>query len=201
MCFHHKQSKDAQTLQNRFNATLENKKLFIPMDYNGFSFPKTPIITNVEPSKIQMYHWGLLPSWTTDISFRKNTLNARVETISEKPSFKNYTTNRCLILVDGFYEWQWLDDKGKMKQKYLMTIPNDNPFALAGLWNIWKNNATNELIETYTILTTQANEQMSVIHNSKKRMPLVLNIDEEKRWLNNENIDPKRTIEFVTTKV
>ncbi len=184
MCFHSKQSKSAQELKNRFNATFEKEDYFMPTEeVNGFTFPATPIITNAEPNKIQLFSWGLLPNWTTDMTFRKNTLNAKIETIKEKPSFRQSVNNRCLIPVDGFYEWQWLDDKGKKKQKYLLALPNSELFCLAGIWNIWVDKSTGEIIGTYTILTTEANELMAKIHNSKKRMPVIVNRENEGNWL------------------
>jgi len=201
MCFHSKQSKKAQTLENRFSAQFVDIDIFIPTDhYNGFSYPQTPVITNKAADKIQMFHWGLLPAWATDITFRKNTLNAKIETIKEKPSFRNSIDNHCLVLVDGFYEWQWLDEKGGKKQKYLITLPDEEPFALAGLWNAWTNRQTGEIMNTYTILTTVANEVMSIIHNSKKRMPMILKPGEELLWLGNQDISPVRDVELLAVK-
>lgn len=184
MCFHSKQSKDAQTLQNRYNARLAQPELFVPGDFNGFSHPYCAIITNDRQEIIQLARWGLLPDWAKDKSLQNNTLNAKLETIGDKPSFKNYQTQRCLIPADGFYEWQWLDPAGKKKQKYLVHLPGDPLFSFAGLWNQWRDRSTGEVFHTYTILTTEANALMSVIHNSKKRMPVILNPDAEKAWLN-----------------
>lgn len=183
MCFHSKQSKSAPELKDRFKATFEQEKFFQPAIYNGFQFPKTPVITHAEPEKIQLYHWGLIPFWANDDSIRKNTLNAKMETISEKPSFRNITNNRCLILADGFYEWQWLDEKGKHKQKYELTLPDKEAFAYAGLWSKWLDKTSGELIYTYTILTTAANELMSRIHNTQKRMPVIVSPNVEQPWL------------------
>lgn len=188
MCFYTKQSKSAFQLEQRFNAKFENSNLYIPSYYNGFQFPKTPIITNKETDKIQLFNWGLIPYWAKDDSIKKNTLNARIETIIEKPAFRNSINNRCLILADGFYEWQWLDEKGKEKQKFLLLLPNNEAFAFAGIWNEWYNKQTNEMIKTYTILTTIANELMSKIHNSKNRMPVILSQDNEIEWLNGKKI-------------
>ncbi len=188
MCFHAKQSKTAQELQHRFNAKLEQHQDFQPAVNNGFEHPKTPVIANNNPHHIQLFYWGLIPAWAKDDSIKKNTLNARIETINEKPTFKNSVNNRCLILVDGFFEWQWLDEKGKQKQKYLITMPNDEPFAFAGLWSEWTNKQTAEIINTYTILTTEANELMSKIHNTKKRMPLIVNAGNEHKWLNGQEL-------------
>lgn len=188
MCFHSKQSKSAQEVQSRFKAKFENEALFTPSIYNGFQFPKTPVITNKQPEKIQLFNWGLIPFWAKDDSIKKNTLNARIETIHEKPSFRNSINNRCLILADGFYEWQWLDDKGKQKQKYELTLLDNELFAFAGLYSEWTDKSSGEIINTYTILTTEANELMSKIHNTKKRMPIIVSSDNEQTWLNGQEL-------------
>lgn len=188
MCFHSKQSKSAQELENRFKATFENGANYSPAIYNGFQFPKTPVITNAHPEEIQLIQWGLIPFWAKDDSIKKNTLNARIETIDEKPSFRNAVNNKCLILADGFYEWQWLDEKGKNKKKYLLSLPNDELFAFAGLWNEWVDKSTGEILKTYTILTTEANALMSEIHNTKKRMPIIVSAANEQDWLNGKEL-------------
>jgi putative SOS response-associated peptidase YedK len=201
MCFHSQQSKDAQTLEKRFNANFLKAASYKPSVYNGFTFPNTPIITNLKSDQIQLFSWGLIPSWAKNIDFRKNTLNAKIETINEKPSFKNIQNQRCLVLLDAFFEWQWLDPLGKKKQKYCIEMPNAALFALAGLWSTWTDPFTDTIWNTYTILTTEANEQMSQIHNSKKRMPLILLPEEEKIWLQNGQISKERQIELRTSLI
>lgn len=189
MCFFYKLSKTAQELENRFNAKLENANEFSPSKaYNAFEYPRSPVITNKDTGIIKMFNWGLIPSWAKDISIRKNTLNARIETISEKPSFRSAVNNRCLVIADGFYEWQWLDDKGRNKQKYLISLSDESLFAFAGLWNQWTDKSTGEILNTYTIITQNANELMSRIHNSKKRMPVILSREDESKWLNGMEI-------------
>ena len=176
MCFHSKQTKTAQEVENRFKASIEKKELFKSSnDVNGFNFAKNPIITDEKPNIIQHYNWGLIPSWAKDEDIKKMTLNARIETIEEKPSFRNSINKRCLVIANGFYEWQWLDSKGKNKIKYEIGIGNDDLFAFAGLYSQWINNETGEIKHTYTIVTTQANELMSEIHNTKKECQLSLN--------------------------
>jgi len=187
MCFFSKQTKKAVELEHRFNAKFRDTSSYVPsIQYNGFEHPKTPIITNLESDKIELFSWGLIPYWAKDESIRKNTLNARIETINEKPSFKSSINKRCLVLTEGFYEWQWLNSKGTQKQKYLVTFPNEELFAFAGLWSEWTDKSTGEIVNTYTILTTQANELMSKIHNSKKRMPVMLAKENEMAWLKGE---------------
>lgn len=183
MCFHSKQSRDAQTLEHRYKAKMVEPELFRTGDFNGFDHPYCAIITNDKQEILQFAQWGLLPDWANDKKLQNSTLNARLETIAEKPSFRNYRSQRCLIPADGFYEWQWLDPAGKKKQKYLVSLPGDLLFSFAGLWNSWRDQATGAVFHTYTILTTEANELMSVIHNTKKRMPVILNPDAEKAWL------------------
>lgn len=130
----------------------------------------------------------------------QNRFNAKFETIHEKPAFKNSVNNRCLVITDGFYEWQWLDEKGKNKQKYLIALPDNEAFAFAGLWNKWIDKATGEIFKTYTILTTEANELMSRIHNSKKRMPVLLNDKNEMNWLNGQEIKSE-DIKLMATEI
>jgi putative SOS response-associated peptidase YedK len=185
MCFHSKLSKEAVELETRFKAKMDSPELFISStSINGFSFPLNPVITIEKPNTIQLFNWGLIPNWAKDKEIRKNTLNARIETINEKVSFKNSVENRCLILADGFYEWQWLDDLGKKKQKHLIHLPNDQAFAFAGIYSKWIDKQTGELLYTYSIVTTEAKGLMLNIHNSKKRMPIILNPENEQDWLN-----------------
>jgi putative SOS response-associated peptidase YedK len=190
MCFHSKQTKQALEVENRFNAKIDKKELFQSQEnINGFNFAMNPIITDDKPSIIQHYNWGLIPSWAKDEDIKKMTLNARIETIDEKPSFRNSINKRCLVIANGFYEWQWLDSKGKNKIKYEIGIGNDDLFAFAGLYSQWVNTITGEVKDTYTIVTTQANDLMAEIHNTKKRMPIILKPEDENSWLNHSPIN------------
>lgn len=129
MCFYSRQTKKAVELINRFNARIVNELQFeMANEYNGFAFPKTPVITNKDKSVIELLQWGLIPIWAKDDSIKKYTLNARIETIGERRAFKDSVKNRCLVIADGFYEWQWLDEKRKDKQKYLITLPDEDLF-------------------------------------------------------------------------
>lgn len=186
MCFFFQQSKDATTLQKRFKAKYSKDNIASVGSFNGFTFPKTPVIANKNPEEIDFFNWGLIPHWANDKEIRKFTLNARIETISQKPSFRTYTKNRCLIIADCFFEWQWLDPKGKQKQKYELLIGEREPFAFGGLWSSWTNPETGEIFNTYTILTTEANRFMAKIHNSKKRMPVI--VSNEQEWLIGEEL-------------
>jgi putative SOS response-associated peptidase YedK len=201
MCFHYKQSKDAQTLQNRFNIKRVPAGGIKPMVYSGFQYPVAPVITHNNKESIQLYNWGLIPEWSKDKGIRQYTLNARIETLHEKPAFKNVVNKRCLILADGFTEWQWQDSKGKNKKKFEIVRPHNEVFAFAGLWSEWVDKQTGELINTYTLVTTEANPLMAEIHNSKKRMPVILTPQNETEWLagTNEKEFAECNVELVAT--
>ena len=126
-----------------------------------------------------------MPFWTKDESaaerMRTNTLNARAETIHRKPSFRSsIMTKRCLVLVDGFYEWR---EEGKKKYPYLISLASNDAFALAGIWDRWLNESTGEVRNTFSIITTAANPLLERIHNTRKRMPVILRRDDEKKYL------------------
>ena len=200
MCFYFTQSQSAISLENRFNARFEFPLRYKPLEiYQAFTFPYAPVITHDQPDKIQLFQWGLIPSWSKNKDIQKFTLNAQIETVQSKVSFKNSVNKRCLIPAESFWEWQWLDVKGHRKQKYELFVENKQIFAFAGLWSDWIHVETGELIQTFTILTMQANEIMSKIHNVKKRMPVILSPDNERIWLKggelktwNEHIIPQK---------
>lgn len=135
-----------------------------------------------------MLKWGLLPSWAKDPSLGMKLMNARVETVAEKPSFrKAFRQRRCLVLADGFYEWQ---KDGKVKQPYYIRMRDERPFAFAGLWEHWIDDE-GKVLETCALLTTEPNELMGPIHH---RMPVILNVEGYDDWL-----DPNlQTVERLT---
>lgn len=156
---------------------------------NGFAHPQIPVIIDETPDLLSTASWGLIPFWAKDRTIQKQTLNAKIETIKEKPSFKNNFNKRCLVLVNGFYEWKWLDEKGKQKNKHFLTVKDQQIFSLGGIYSNWTDKATGEEITTVSIVTTQANELMAEIHNSKHRMPIVLHHNVEKQWLSGKDIE------------
>lgn len=185
MCYQTRLIKKREEIAERFRiAQIGNLDDYEPVEFcKAFDYPKTPVITNQSSNKIEMYSWGLIPEWYNNDAIKQYTLNARIETLNEKPSFKNVTKNRCLIIADGFYEWQWHNKSGTKKTKYLITLPNEELFAFAGIYSQWVD-FDNTIINSYSIITTQANELMSKIHNTKHRMPVILNKDDENNWLN-----------------
>lgn len=127
--------------------------------------------------QLQMLRWGLIPAWAKDPAIGAKLINARAETVSEKPSFKSaFKRRRCLIIADGFYEWQRLDGK---KQPYYFRLQSGQPFAFAALWEQWRS-PDNQAISSTTILTTEANDLLRPIHD---RMPVILDSDKYELWL------------------
>ena len=184
MCFHSKLTQKASSIEQRFNAKMMHAEDYTPnAAINGFTHPKTPVITKNALHVLDAYEWGLIPHWAKDDSIQNNTLNARIETLSEKASFKNILHQRCLIISEGFYEWQHLDATGKQKQKYLIHKTNHELFAFGGLYSVWEDPMHGSIRKTYTIVTTEAQGFMREIHNNKLRMPVVLSAEQEGLWL------------------
>jgi putative SOS response-associated peptidase YedK len=202
MCYTIKQTANERLLEGRFRARVKYPQQLEQIEKSsGFAFPLVPVVTNKEMDSIHLYHWGLILHWAKDKELRKNTLNARIETIEEKPSFRSYVKNRCLVLIDGFYEYQWQDPKGKVKKPFLMTMPDGEPFALGGLFSHWTDKTSGDMLSTFTILTMDANEQMAEIHNTKKRMPLILRRDTEMDWLEGKIEKVRFDEKLITTEV
>jgi putative SOS response-associated peptidase YedK len=127
--------------------------------------------------------WGLVPSWAKDPSIGNKMFNARAETVSEKPSFrKAFQNRRCLIVADGFYEWQKLE---KFKKPFYFSMKSGRPFGFAGLYETWMS-PEREPINTCTIITTQPNELVRSVHD---RMPVIIPKDEESSWIDPLNRD------------
>ncbi len=130
-----------------------------------------------EQRELTFVQWGLIPSWAKDPKIGSRLINARSETVAEKPSFRAaFKRRRCLVLADGFYEWQKLDGK---KQPTFIHLKDKQPFALAGLWETWQS-PDGGILDTCTILTTTPNELMTPIHN---RMPVILEPEDYNTWL------------------
>lgn len=126
------------------------------------------------------FKWGLVPSWAKDTSMGARLINARSETVAEKPAFRApFKHRRCIVPADGYYEWQKTVER---KQPYYFTMRGERPFGFAGLWDRWKN-PEGEVLETCTILTTEANETASDIHD---RMPVILSASDYDLWLDED---------------
>jgi putative SOS response-associated peptidase YedK len=133
---------------------------------------------------LDRFHWGLVPFWAKDPSIGNRMINARAETVAEKPSFKNaFKKRRCLIIADAFYEWK--GPRGQ-KQPMLITLPDKKPFAFAGLWESWRKIESETPYRSCTIITTEASKSIRDIHH---RMPVILKPEAYTNWLNPENQD------------
>lgn len=129
-------------------------------------------------TQLTTLRWGLVPFWAKDPAIGNRMINARAETVAEKPSFRAaYRKRRCLVLADGFYEWHTHDSQ---KVPYFISLKSGKPFAFAGLWERWDDKETGEKLETTAIITTAANEFMSELHD---RMPVVLEAGQTDAWL------------------
>lgn len=171
----------------RFTLTLDPGELQELLDlgpfihivqprYNIAPSQPIPIVRNSEKREVELYQWGLVPSWADDPKIGYRMINARSETANEKPSFRAaFKRRRCLILADGFFEWH-AEEKGAQKTPYLFKLKNDAPFTFAGLYEHWQAPEGGEL-HTCTILTCSPNDLVKNYHN---RMPVMLG--EETRW-------------------
>ncbi len=130
--------------------------------------------------------WGLIPYWCDDPKGGRKPINAKCETVRDLPTFREaYRRRRCIVPVDGFFEWKAI--KGRIRQPYAIAMQDGAPFAIAGIWENWKEPASDEWIRTFAIITTDANELVADIHD---RMPLILAPDDYARWLG-EEADPR----------
>lgn len=128
--------------------------------------------------ELVMLRWGLVPFWARDPSIGSRLINARAETVAEKPSYRNaFRHRRCLVLADGFYEWR---RQGESKTPYFISLASGEPFALAGLWENWTDKQSGESLQTTTLVTTDANEFMAPLHH---RMPVILEAATATDWL------------------
>ena len=135
--------------------------------------------------------WGLIPSWSKDPAIGARMINARSETVSEKPSFRApFKRRRCLVPADGFYEWRKMDGR---KQPYYIGMADESPFAIAGLWEYWEG-ADGSALETCTLLTTDANELISGLHN---RMPVIIEREDFDFWLGSGRDDDREHLSML----
>ena len=136
---------------------------------------------------LAMLHWGLVPSWAKERSIGARMINARGETLREKPSFRNaYKRRRCLVLADGYYEWQ---RSGSVKQPFFISFTDGEPFGMAGLWESWKDPASGEPLESCCIVTTAPASSVAHVHD---RMPVIIPAEARAQWLDAANADVER---------
>jgi putative SOS response-associated peptidase YedK len=186
MCYNVSIIRKRGYLEDRFSARFTEPDRHHPVYHaSAFTVPLLPVICDENEHEIRFLQWGLIPSWVKDEEaagkIRYKTFNARAETVFEKPSFRKVIrTRRCLVLVDGFYEWH---TQGNKKYPFYIRLASGEAFALAGIWDSWLNKSTGEILTTFSIITTEANPLLERIHNTRKRMPVILPRDDERAWL------------------
>ena len=183
MCGRFTLTTDFDRLEERFSFHAAN--LSYTPRYN--IAPTQPVLTLMkeEGHRVGFLRWGLIPSWAKDAAIGDRMINARAETVAEKPSFRRaLQKRRCLVLADGFYEWQ---KEGKKKTPLYIALKSREPFGFAGLWETWQSPA-GETIRSCTIITTTPNTLMESIHN---RMPVMLPREAEALWLDRTVEDPQ----------
>jgi putative SOS response-associated peptidase YedK len=186
MCFTVNVNLVKEEIEERYGVTFPGKYRYEPSYYyHAFGLPELPAICSDDPGSVRLLKWGLIPSWVRNEAdaeeIRLKTFNARAENIESKPSFSSsFKTRRCIIPVRGFYEWQ---HTAKGKIPWYICGSHDEIISLAGLFSEWERSSTGEVLSTFTVITTDANKIMAEIHNSKKRMPAILNRTDEKKWI------------------
>jgi putative SOS response-associated peptidase YedK len=193
MCYHKSLVNAIDYLADYYSveySDLVAEKFTTHYHENGFDFLPSPVVTAEEPGALHMMNWGFIPWWMKSMAdglrIRTQTLNCISEEMFEKPSFRDAAKEgkRCLRPCSGFFEWRWMDAKGKTKIPYYIALHEQPLFSIAGLYSIWRDKESGHQYTTYSVLTTAANPLMGKIHNSKKRMPVILPREYEKDWLN-----------------
>jgi len=189
MCFHNSMSRKAAEVAARYRREYWRNVDFDELEkyhFNAFSNPKCTVVTT---DNLQVMNWGLIPFWAkTEQSaneIRKLTYNARSETIFQKPAFKYaIQKRRCIIPSTGYFEYHHNEDKSKTP--YYIYLKNIKIFSMAGIFDLWTNPVNGDVYQTFSLITTIANDLTSKIHNggkNPKRMPLILKESDEEKWL------------------
>ncbi|HDY75185.1 MAG TPA: SOS response-associated peptidase [Candidatus Marinimicrobia bacterium] len=181
MCGRFTLTKDKEEIEERFEIHID--PTMFSKTYNAAPNQILPIITNDIQEQASFHRWGLIPHWAKDERIGNKLINARAETITEKPSFRDAVQKRrCLVITDGFYEWK---RSGTNKQPYRITLTDESLFAYAGLWESWSAPDGRE-VRSFTIITVEPNELIKPIHN---RMPAMLSQETEKVWISDEPLE------------
>jgi len=187
-------TKTEKELEQRFNATFYSDELerYNPLpNFNVAPTQMHPVLSNEDPGHLHFYKWGLIPFWAKDKSIGSKMINARSETLMEKPAFRNLLkSRRCLVPFDGFYEWKKTD---KARIPFRIVTTDQEIFTVAGLWDTWKDPATGDLIHSFTLITIHPNKLMEVIHD---RMPAILTPGNEKLWVDPE-VSPGEALQLL----
>ena len=180
MCGRSTLTTDIETTSKRYQVELfetarENWNQIA--QYNIAPTHHHPILSNEQPSTWQFFRWGLIPHWAKSAAVGAKMINARIESVLEKPAFRQaIRQRRCLVPLDGFYEWQ---TQGSQKRPYRIGLKNGELFSVAGIWEKWQN-PQGHTIHSFSLLTQPPNSLLAPIHN---RMPAILHPEQERLWL------------------
>ncbi|MGZ8718621.1 MAG: SOS response-associated peptidase [Aeromicrobium sp.] len=185
MCGRYATTLTAAAMNTEFEIDLAHSLAEVEPDYNMAPTKLAPIVVQRTPRDADPYRelmrarWGLIPSWAKDPSIGSRMINARVETVAEKPAFqKAFRKRRALIPADGYYEWY--AGQGKSKQPFFMTPKDRSVLSMAGLYEFWKDPETDEWVVSYTIMTARAEDALGYLHD---RMPFIVEKDSYTQWL------------------
>jgi len=191
MCGRKTLTKDAQAIIEELLVDEWDQKDEYSPSYNIAPTQNSPILVYNNKRKIEHMRWGLIPSWTKDKSIGAKMINARGETLLEKPSFKNLVNGkRCIVITDGYFEWY---HSGTSKIPYYFRDPTNNILPMAGLWDEWKS-SNGKSIKTYTVITTSPRPEYAHIHN---RMPVILHHSVIDVWVNTSEYSSTAALEYV----
>lgn len=179
MCGRYALTSPPEVIAKRFNLLWSPE---VPAHYNIAPSQMIPVVRATEQGReLAFLKWGLIPSWAKDISIGAKLINARAETLADKPAFRNaYWQRHCLIPADAFYEWKVI---GGRKQPYNVRMADKKLFGMAGLWEHWES-PTGEAVETCSIITIDANELVRELHD---RMPVIVQPSDYGIWLDSAN--------------
>lgn len=193
MCGRSSLTKTEKELEERFRANFYSEDLERYNPLPNFNVAPTnlhPVITQQEPKIIHLYRWGLIPYWAKDIKIGAKMINARVETISEKPAFKQaFEKRRCIVPFDGYYEWLKTPE-GKIP--YRIQVTNTEIFTVAGLYESWRG-PDGKTINSFTVITKEAEPVIAHLHD---RMPFILLPEQEGLWLDS-TVPSKEVMKFL----
>ena len=182
MCGRYTLFADLTELGERFGFDADG--LPLSPNYNIAPTQIVLAVTNGDGRHAAQMRWGLVPSWTKSLPSSRPMINARAETVAERPAFRSaFRRRRCLVIADGYYEWQ---RAGSGRTPFRIAMESGEPFAFAGLWETWQN-PEGELVKSCAIITTDASEALNPIHD---RMPVILPREHEELWLDHEVQDP-----------
>lgn len=189
MCGRFTLRSDPETLTETFPGFTTPAVDEMSPRYNIAPSQGVAVVPNNGENNVEFFQWGLIPSWAKDPKIGNRMINARAETLAEKPSFRvPYKRRRCLVLTDGFYEWK-AEPGSKSKTPFYIRLRSEKPFAFAGLWEAWSPNIDDDPLLSCTIITTSPNALMETIH---RRMPVILEPDAYNLWLDPSDQSPKQ---------